>query len=366
MRITIQLPTGLETLISPVCMRVTSGLHLGAEWRGGLPEGIWLRSHGHHDGFSLQAQGLHGPKWTFETWVTGENVPSSTPRPCCNVIFWSCVLSLLLVCSVHTLYSHPVSPVALIHRKKMELFLSLLACWHFSTPGMKALFLNVQMKCKCAKEDALTRPDVIDNYQKVYNHLIWFIDLLMILTEYVCNNAPMQWDIPLWDCCLLQPTSTETRPQLHRHSSEAALQNHFYRLCAVYIGRHFSITEKNILHKITSVLFKFSLLCWHPINHFGNVCQVFLAVLLPLFLCQFKDNNAYLVMNVVLIECNVWFCCRKFFYLFNIFFCKIYVTLSPTWYLIYKILAQWLLVFTEGDAIISWSLIIILFFMLHV
>lgn len=48
------------------------------------------------------------------------------------------------------------------------------------------------MKCKCAKEDALTRPDVIDNYQKVYNHLIWFIVLLMIVTEYICNNAPME------------------------------------------------------------------------------------------------------------------------------------------------------------------------------
>lgn len=43
-----------------------------------------------------------------------------------------------------------------------------------------------------------------------------------------------------------------------------------------YVRLHYSVTEDNILYKIISALFKFSLLYWHPINHFG-VSQAFLA-----------------------------------------------------------------------------------------
>lgn len=173
-------------------------------------------------------------------------------RPRCNVVFWSCVLSLLLRCSVHTLYSHPVFPVTkyncFFYFWPGELFLvSVRRRYCFETVCSIPTF-HFDVLVTCAEEDAL-----INSYQKVYNHLIWFI----IFIDHR-DWRDLQW---------------RTSAMRHQNVSSAALAE---MGCIIswnlkFTGLHYSVTEESILHKILSVLFKISLLYWRPINHLGNV-----------------------------------------------------------------------------------------------
>lgn len=125
-------------------------------------------------------------------------------RPRCNVVFWSCVLSLLLRCSVHTLYSHPVFPVTVIHWTKVQLFLLLLTWWAFSTLGATTLLFWNGLQYShlplwrfgnvCRRR--CTYQQLSKGLQSIYN---WFGSsfLLTIATEEICGNAPVQWGIAL-------------------------------------------------------------------------------------------------------------------------------------------------------------------------
>lgn len=120
------------------------------------------------------------------------------------------------------------------------------------------------------------------------------------------------------------------------------------------------IAEDNILHKILSTLFQFSLPYWHPINHFGNVwLKCFTTSTIAVILVSSKVIMRILSWMSYWMNVMFDFVAGNFLSVFLFLsYVKSTLALSPIRYLRYKIHAQNFFVFREGDEIISWLLII--------